>query len=138
MEKQLIIKIIKRFVIGMFFGAVVFGCIVLLGFHSRQEITMMDIIVLLFFSGCMGELSAIFSLDINFLPALAWHFVGTLTISLLMFTFNDWQDLIWQKFNKYAIGFLVTYVLIWQITRIDQRRKIRKINLQLHKRKTRE
>lgn len=135
MQKHLLIKIIKRFIIGMFFGAVVFGSIVLLGLHDRNVITAKTIINLLFFSGCMGELTAIFSIDINFLPALAWHFVGTLTLSLLMFIFNGWSDLLMNNLGNYILGFLITYIVIWQITRLDQRRKINRINQQLHRRK---
>ena len=134
MNNKVIKRKIRHFLTGIFFGSIISGGYILTGLFSTQ-LSITKMLCVAFFSGCIGLLTAIFDLDMNFSLLVVIHCLLTFGLLSLMFTFNGWFYIIEKNPLKFLIGFLLSYGAVWAYDRIKQRRKVRKINEKLANRK---
>ncbi|MHC5249901.1 DUF3021 domain-containing protein [Enterococcus sp. LJL90] len=132
MDKKIIKKILSRFFAGVIFAAIIFATLRLFQIQT-EPLSVGNVVSVLFLGGCSGQLTGIFDLEINFSLALLLHFLCTMLLAIFIFMVNGWQDLLLED-GLTAFGyFFISYLFVWLVLKMLQRRKISKINRQLRK-----
>lgn len=132
MDKKIIKKILSRFFAGVIFAAIIFATLRLFQIQT-EPLSVGNVVSVLFLGGCSGQLTGIFDLEINFSFALLLHFLCTMLLAIFIFLVNGWQDLLLED-GLTAFGyFFISYLFVWLVLKMLQRRKISKINRQLRK-----
>ncbi|WP_265458478.1 DUF3021 family protein [Enterococcus sp. HY326] len=135
MNKKVINKILSRFFAGIIFASIIFAILRLFHIHT-EPLTIGNVVSVLFLGGCSGQLTGIFDLEINFSFALLLHFLCTMLLTIFIFLVNGWQDALLEDGLAVFGYFFISYLFVWLVLKILQRRKISKINRRLQKNRT--
>lgn len=122
-------RILRRFLKGLAIGSTTY--LVLLTAHSQNTLpTVLNTVTVMIIGGLIGIATFIFQTDLNYFVALVLHFIITVLLVIVMFQLNHWvfgfQALWW---------FVLAYLVIWIVLRLQQQRDVNQINRQLNKRK---
>ncbi|BDR60954.1 DUF3021 domain-containing protein [Lactobacillus xylocopicola] len=121
-------RCLDYFLIGVAFGAIAYLLILTFAYGGIAP-TPKGVLSVLTLSGLMGLVSMIFISDITFTLALLIHLLGIFLLFAVMMMINSWP------INLWSLGiFLVTYLVIWLICILDQRRSVKQINARIKKR----
>ncbi|MHC5373487.1 DUF3021 domain-containing protein [Enterococcus sp. LJL120] len=132
MDKKIIKKILSRFFAGVIFAAIIFATLRLFQIQT-EPLSVGNVVSVLFLGGCSGQLTGIFDLEINFSFALLLHFLCTMLLTIFIFLVNGWQDALLEDGLAVFGYFFISYLFVWLVLKILQRRKISKINRRLRK-----
>ena len=122
-------RILRRFLKGLAIGSTTY--LVLLTAHSQNTLpTVLNTVTVMIIGGLIGIATFIFQTDLNYFVAVVLHFIITVLLVIVMFQVNHWafgfQALWW---------FVLAYLVIWIVLRLQQQRDVNQINRQLNKRK---
>lgn len=120
-------RVIRYFGIGAGFAAVVYLIMITI---TSSVTTPFNTASVLIVGGVVGVGSLIFRMEINYLLALAGHFLLTVFLVWGLDIINRWS------FTWKTVGTVfVIYVIIWCIIQINQSVEASKINAKLRQRK---
>lgn len=121
-------KCVDYFFTGMGFGAICYVCI-LTFFNPGVAPTIKETISVLGISGVIGLLSMIFKTDLPMTVEFTIHLIITFILFLLMAVINNWEVSL-----RSVLLFVFTYVIIWLICLLEQKKTVNRINDRIKKR----
>lgn len=121
-------KCVNYFFTGMGFGAICYVCI-LTFFNPGIAPTVKETLSVLCLSGVIGLVSMIFRTDLPITIAFAIHLIITFILFLLMAVINNWEVSL-----RSVLLFVFTYVIIWLICLLEQKKTVNRINDRIKKR----
>lgn len=123
-------KCVDYFFTGMGFGAICYVCI-LTFFNSGVAPTVKETVSVLGLSGLIGFVSLIFKSDLPITISFIIHLVVTFVLFLLMGAINNWEISL-----RSILLFILTYIIIWLICLLEQKKTVNRINDRIRKRKS--
>lgn len=115
-------RCLTYFFTGLGYGAACYLCILAFA-NPGVAPTKTGVISVFILSGLIGILSMIFRTDLPLTIAIAIHLIGTFILFLIMALINNWIVNL-----ETIIFFILTYVIIWTICFLEQKRSLHKIN----------
>lgn len=124
-------EILICFFIGIGFGATIYLLILGVTYENIGDlrVPLKSVFIVFLCSGLIGELSFLFDTELSYLLAMILHLIGTFSLFSIMMLLNNWPINSWT-----LLIFIFSYVVIWIIIKVTQKKDIRRINRQIKKR----